>query len=235
MKSNPNQAFPQYKSSLPQLTPQDLKVIFAHQAHEHPQTTVVFKIPLNYDILCPQGMRDWKSQRAVSIEQSDITTIKTDNSAANTGTRVTVQPVDHFETLDAKVREIEQDAELMERDLLELGIPELAHPPAVEPLFTTEFDHCVPVIDHTVNMSHTQTLSARREVAAFTKASQGRTHQRQASRTKEKIRMAKEVLAANPEGPQKRKRDESRAQKRESTTGRVDWPRVIELMQGDTF
>jgi hypothetical protein len=133
------------------------------------------------------------------------------------------------------VREIEGDAERMERDLEEFGIARPANPPSVEPLLAAEFDHAIPAIDRTENMSATQKLSARREVVAFTKATRSRTNQAQASRTREKVRSAKEVLAASQEGGQKRKRDEKKAPKRVTTTGRVDWDRVVGLMQGETL
>ena len=45
----------------------------------NPTTTVVMSIPYYYDLLSPQGIRDWNSQRAATIEQEYVTTIKKDS------------------------------------------------------------------------------------------------------------------------------------------------------------
>jgi hypothetical protein len=116
-------ALTQRTAPLPVLSNQDLKVVFAQEGQAHPQTTVEFQIPLDYDILCAQGCRDWQAQRAITIEQTDITTIKSDALADPSQLRMRAQPVDQFEGLDAKLREIEVEAEAMRKDFDLLDIP----------------------------------------------------------------------------------------------------------------
>jgi hypothetical protein len=236
-KTSTNQAFPQCKTALPQLTLQDLKVIFAPKGQELPQTTVRFKIPLHYDILCPQGVRDWKSQRAVSIEQSDITTINTEDIAVNSGCRVAVQPVNHFEPIDAMVAEIEAHANRMREDLELLGIPKLAHPPHVEPLFAYEYVPVVPEIENADTVEGSAQLTPRREAAVFTKSSLSVATVASTNRTKEKIRLAREVLTTDSRtGARKPKSDEKKdGQRRDGAGSRADWGRVLELLQDDPY
>jgi hypothetical protein len=50
--------FIQRKTPLPRLTSQDLKVALAKTPEDRTHTTVAFQIPLPYDILCAQGVRE---------------------------------------------------------------------------------------------------------------------------------------------------------------------------------
>ena len=223
--------FPQRKTPLPQLTPQELKVILSRGA-ESPQTKVVFQIPLNYDIMCVQGIRDWKSQRDVTIEQDDITTIKSDKLGVPSF-KMVIQPVDQFEGLDSKVREIEQCAEMMERDLDDLDIPHPAERPTVEPLFTTTYTRRSVTVQETENLEGTS--HSKKDV--FTRTAMQQKSSTSTDRAREKVRLAQRTMkgtfgASSSESVDTR---EGRNKKREHTSGKINWARINELMQQEEF
>lgn len=134
-KGTKNQ-FAVLKTALPILSVQDIRVVLANQQNQPPTTKIIRSIPLDYDILTQQGIREWKSSRSMTIEQTDITTIKSNNLHAPSKFKVTVEPVNQFESIDEKVRQIEEYAMRIESDFNELQIPEPTDVPEVQPLFS---------------------------------------------------------------------------------------------------
>ena len=223
--------FPQRKTPLPQLTAQELRVILS-RGNEAPQTKVVFQIPLNYDIMCLQGVRDWKSQRDITIEQDDITTIKSDKLGVPSF-KMVIKPVDQFEGLDSKVREIEQCAELMERDLDDLAIPHPAEPPVVEPLFTTTQTRRAVTLAE--NESLEGTSYSKKDVFVRTAMHQKSTTS--TDRAREKVRLAQRTMKGTfgTSASENTETRDGQTKKREHTSGKINWARINELMQQEEF
>jgi hypothetical protein len=226
-------AFTQRKAALPPLTSQDLKVALAKTPHDRPQTIVSFLIPLPYDILCAQGVREWRSQRAATIEQSDVTTIRQDELMDPSFDRKdkTDRP-DYFERLDRKLDEIQDYADRMDRELTELGIPEPAEPPVIEPYFGDDWRYR-QIADVTPERGDgTPAPPSRLDATMFPAHTAETRRDGLERRAQKKIdRADKAVGRASGRRTSQTKAKSNRPQQPEER-GRPDWAKVQSLMQG---
>jgi hypothetical protein len=185
-------------------------------------------VPLAYDILSVQGCREWKTHRTVAIEQLDITTIQTDAIAGPSHPRVDIQPVDQFQGVDAKLREIEQDADAMRRDFDSLDIPRPAYSPQIEPLFRPityqdraaaedsdgQFDDGAPLFLPPPPSPAHPGVSGRAEA--------------ERDRARMKLQLAQKARVSGQRGPG----NEHRGGPMRATTGdRVEWTRVADALR----
>lgn len=224
------QAFSQRKTPLPQLSMQDIKVMMAGQG-DKPQTKLLMQVPLNYDIMCAQGVRDWQSQRGVTIEQCDIMTITSDTLGIPKS-RTIVQQINHFEGLDSKVREIEECVELMERDLDDLDIPQPSEPVVVEKLFSANHARKPVKLDDTEDNSALQT-SFKREVLPKTTITMKASTS--TDRAREKVKLAQRTIQGGfGTTVFDSKKNEKKSEVRHHP-GKINWIRINELMQDEEF
>lgn len=245
-KSSKHQAtnFKNLKDPLPALSFQDIKVVFANSPMNNPTTTVVMSIPYYYDLLSPQGIRDWNSQRAATIEQEYVTTIKKDSLVKPGSFQTVIQPVNEFQNIDDKVSEIMQYANIIEHDLDDLGIPQLTEKPHVEPLFDDHSRHQrkVRIIDNDLdeqneNGENQSTMTAH-TTRQFSKAKISNTALQSTERAREKVRIAERKMEKTfKSGLTQRKKSDSSTSRpiANEERGKYNWTRINQLMQEDTF
>ncbi|OHS93941.1 hypothetical protein TRFO_39872 [Tritrichomonas foetus] len=223
------------KTQLPALSAQDMKIVFAHSETDKPVTKVVMSIPYYYDLLSAQGVREWNASRAATIEQEDVTTIKNDALSQPGAFHFTIQPIDHFEPIDSKVREIEQFASIMQQDLDELDIPQLAEPPHVEPIFT-ELPHRTTRVRF--DDEEVDEAAIKRQRKQFDKPKVSRHAISSTDRAREKVKIAERTLKTGFGDNKKRKKvrdDDKRRNVANEERGKVNWARINQLMQEDEF
>lgn len=233
--------FKNLKDPLPALSFQDIKVVFANSPTSNPTTTVVMSVPYYYDLLSPQGIRDWNSQRAATIEQEYVTTIKKDSLVRPGSFQAVIQPVNEFKNIDMKVSEIMQYANTIEQDLNDLGIPQLTEKPHVEPLFADYSQHHrrVRIIDDSQDEdTENQSTTASHTTRQFSKAKISNTALQSTERAREKVKIAEVKLEATYKSglTQKKKSSDSKARPiANEERGKYNWTRINQLMQEDTF
>lgn len=228
------------KTPLPELSFQDIKVVFANSPANHPATTVVMSIPYCYDLLSPQGIRDWNAQRASSIEQENVTTIQKDSFYKPVTFKTVIEPVSEFNNIDEKVREIKQYANIIEQDLDELGIPQLTEQPHVEPLFKEYSRHekRVRIYDDTDEQAESQSNASTRTIKQFSKKKISSSIIDSTERAREKVKIAERSLDSTVKsGFSKRKKSDDMKSRpiANEERGKYNWGRINQLMQEDTF
>ena len=232
---NQSQTFQNRKVSLPPLSMQDMRVIFANSSGTRPATKVIMAIPYYHDIMSAQGVKEWNTIRASTIEQEDIVTIKNDTLTQPGAFQFTVQPVNHFEPIDTKVREIEKYADIMEQDLDELEIPQVTETPYVEPIFT-EYPKRAPRVRFDEDFGQDSSSSKPKQFGS-SKPKTNKYAISSTERAREKVKIAERTLRHGFGDSKKRKKVKSSVKKNVSNDerGKLNWARINELMQDDKF
>lgn len=235
--------FKNLKDPLPALSFQDMKVVFANSPTNNPTTTVVMSIPYYYDLLSPQGIRDWNAQRAATIEQEYVTTIKKDLLVKPGSFQTVIQPVNEFNNIDMKFNDIMQYANTIEQDLNDLGIPQLKEKPHVEPLFEDNYssERRVRIMDN--DDSNEQDGESSSALAAhttkqFSKAKISNSALYSTERARDKVRRAERSLKTTLDSgfSQKKKSEDSKSRPiANEERGKYNWTRITQLMQEDSF
>ncbi|KAK8894483.1 hypothetical protein M9Y10_022917 [Tritrichomonas musculus] len=235
------QTFINRKDPLPDLSFQDIKVVFANSPSINPATTVVMSIPYYYDLLSPQGIRDWNAQRASSIEQENVTTIRKDSFTKPVSFKTVIQPADEFNSIDQKVNEIKQYATIIEQDLDDLGIPQLTEQPHVEPLFQEYTHHTKRVriydldTDDQSENAEGKSALASSQTKQFSKPKISSTILDSTERAREKVKIAETKLVKSGFSQRKKSDDKKNRPIANEERGKYNWGRINQLMQEDSF
>jgi hypothetical protein len=229
-------SFPQRKKPLPTLTAKDLREVFAPKdprKEQKQQTQILMEIPLQYDVLCIQGVRDWRAKRAITIEQCDVQPIRSKQFAERADFSASQKPYDQFERLDARMNKIEEIADQMEQDFDSLSIerPDKSRIPVQKPLF----GYRLPV---EVRPEETRSGDVSARTGAFSMPFAGSVPLK--DRARHKIghalgRREDEFLEEERYVVTETREEDRFARTRDfrARTGRIDWDRVNNLMTED--